>query len=62
MIMTFVLIIVPLIALNFVLLVFSCNKITTNETNETNETKPVKQPAPLITSQLDPNPLAPTGS
>ena len=59
MIMTPVLIVASLGALNFILLVFSCNKITSTEITEV---KPMKQSPILTTSQLDSNQLSPTGS
>lgn len=58
MIMITTLTIASLVALNFFLLIFSCNKTTKKEASEV---KSVRRSA-LITNQLDARQLAPTGS
>ncbi len=64
MILTTVLILSFLVALNFVLLIFSCNK--TSKTSENRKPRVViktNKKRPVITSnQLQTRPLAPTGS
>lgn len=68
MIITVILSLTALVALNFVLLIFSCNK-TSKVIEEpkplkvTNPVKPVKVRKPTVAStQLQRRPLAPTGS
>ena len=58
MIITITLIVASLVALNFLLLVISCNKIIKKEVAEVES---VKDPI-LVTSQSDAHQLAPTGS
>lgn len=61
MILTISLIISALVALNFVLLYFSCNKITKQSKQE--KPKVIRNEKPKVAStQLQSNPLAPTGS
>ena len=60
MIMTITLIIASLVALNFILLFCSCNKIPKKDIVEI---KPIKQQRPtLVTNQLDPHQLVATAS
>lgn len=61
MILTISLVILALVALNFLLLCFSCNKIT----KQSKQAKPkvIRNEKPKVAStQLQANPLAPTGS
>ncbi len=59
MITNITLIIACLVVLNFLLLIFSCNK---TKNKESIEVKSVKQNPDLVTSQLDADQLAATGS
>ena len=59
MIMTISLIVASLVALNFLLLGFSCNKTSKKEAVKF---KIVKQGPDIVTSQLESHQLAPTGS
>ncbi len=62
MIITIILILSFLVALNFLLLVFSCNKTSKKLDNrKPRATKTEKAPT-LVPSQLQTNQLAPTGS
>ncbi|WP_460218974.1 hypothetical protein [Psychroserpens sp. MEBiC05023] len=64
MMITITLILSFLVALNFLLLIFSCNKTTKRSASENNvlvtPSKPVKIVKP--TAQITTNQLAPTGS
>ena len=60
MIITITLILSFLVALNFLLLIFSCNKTTKRVSTERQVFKPKKVVKP--TPQLTPTQLAPTGS
>ena len=60
MIMTITLILVALVALNFILLAFSCNKTSKKEIAEIDSVT-TKRPM-LLTKKLDARQLAPTGS
>ena len=64
MITTIILILSFLVATNFLLLVFSCNKIPKKrDDRKPPYLKPTKASAPtLVSSQLQTNQLAPTGS
>ena len=57
--MTISLIVASLVALNFLLLGFSCNKTSKKEAVNV---KTVKQVPDIVTSQLESHQLAPTGS
>lgn len=59
MIITITLIITSLVALNFLLLAFSCNKTTKKEIDKI---QPAQKSMPLITTQLEAHQLAATGS
>lgn len=59
MIISITLIIASLVAVNFLLLVFSCNKTSKKEVTEIISYK--KQPT-LVANQLETRQLAPTGS
>ena len=59
MITSIALIVASLVALNFLLLAFSCNKTIKKEVSKV---KSVKKDSTLITSQLESHELAPTGS
>ncbi|RKE95406.1 hypothetical protein BXY80_1593 [Ichthyenterobacterium magnum] len=61
MILTITLIISFLIVVNFLLLIFSCNKSTRKSTNQTPQIVKKKQPK-VVTNQLASSQLAPTGS
>ncbi|WP_047546373.1 hypothetical protein [Psychroserpens sp. Hel_I_66] len=61
MIITITLTLSTLVALNFLLLIFSCNKPTRRVSQE--KPKLIKSPKPIAeTKQLSTNVLAPTGS
>ncbi len=60
MIITVILIVASLVALNFFLLIFSCNKTTKKEV--ITNVKPIQQRPALVTNQYDAHQLAPTGS
>lgn len=60
MIMTITLILSFLVIINFLLLLFSCNKTTKKSTIE--RPKIIKQKTEVATKQLAHNQLAPTGS
>lgn len=60
MIATIILIIASLVALNFFLLKFSCNKIIKKEVVK--NVNPIQQRPALATNQFDAHQLAPTGS
>jgi len=63
MILTITLILSFLVALNFVLLKFSCNKVSKKVESKEPRTIITKKSEPtLVTNQLPVNPLAPTGS
>ena len=63
MIMTITVILLSLVAFNFLLLFFSCNKITKKEVSKKPQVSKNKQPKPtLVSSQLPSSQLAPTGS
>lgn len=59
MITSIALIMASFVALNFLLLAFSCNKTVKKEVPKV---KPVKKDSALLTSQLETHELAPTGS
>lgn len=61
MILTITLILAFLVAVNFFLLFFSCNKTTKKEAPERIQTIKVSKPA-MTTTQLPSTQLAPTGS
>ena len=60
MITTIILIVASLVALNFFLLIFSCNKTTKKEVVK--NFKFIQQRPTVITNQYDARQLAPTGS
>ena len=59
MLTSVIIIIISLVALNFLLLKFSCNK---TQVKQVAEAKYVKKNTALVTNQLDAHGLAPTGS
>jgi len=62
MIINIVLILSFLVALNFVLLIFSCNKTSKKLDNRTPPFAKVKKKPTIVSNQLPTTQLAPTGS
>lgn len=62
MILTIAIVLASLVALNFLLLIFSCNKIPKKADKRVPPYLKVKKTATLKTNQLDSGQLAPTGS
>lgn len=62
MILTIILILSSLVALNFLLLIFSCNKTTKKTDSRSPDIVKTEEPPTLVSNQLQTRQLAPTGS